>query len=72
MVRGSLKGISILESNNDICLQLFTDDTNALLHNDDQSIDAFWNHLNTFCLASGSRVNHNKINNKTMVRKPPP
>ena len=71
MNQGALKGIAIPGSPTDLCLQLFADDTNALIHNDDQSIASFWDCLGTFCLASGSQVNHSKTGIKTMNKLPP-
>lgn len=59
MGRGALQGIEIPNSPKDLCLQQFDDDTNAVFINS-SSINSFLDYLNTFCLASGSRINHTK------------
>ena len=66
MHKGKLKGIKVKGSNTDLCLQQFADDTNAVMQEDDQSVQAFGDCLNTFCLASGSIINHTKTGFKSL------
>ena len=40
------------------------DDTNVVTENDPLLTSSFWNFLDTFCLASGSVINHSKIGYK--------
>ncbi|MCO5606714.1 hypothetical protein L7F22_060904 [Adiantum nelumboides] len=54
------QGIDIPGTDNPLCLQQFADDTNAVMSNDDQSINQFWICLKVFCSASGSSINHTK------------
>ncbi|KAI5064482.1 hypothetical protein GOP47_0021152 [Adiantum capillus-veneris] len=56
----------------ELCLQQFADDTNRLLSNDDRSIESFWQCLATFCLASGSQINHGKTGYKASSGSSPP
>lgn len=60
MNRGELQGIKIPNSLKYLCLQQFADDTNALVINNPSSVNSFWECLNTFCCASGSKINHTK------------
>lgn len=54
-----------------MCLQLFVDDTNALVANKEASLKLIWNCLQIFCSASGSKINHNKTGVKTHGRSIP-
>lgn len=60
LLKGKVEGIKIPQCDKDLCLQQFADDTNAIILNNPQSIDNFWDCLNCFCLASGSVINHAK------------
>ena len=62
---GEITGIQI-PGDNQLCLQLFADDTNALLKNEDRNLRVFWECLETYCLASGSVINHSKTGVKTL------
>ena len=42
-------------------MELFVDDTNASIANEEESIKEFWECLNIFCKASSSAVNHKKM-----------
>lgn len=53
-------------SNHDLCLQQFADDTNVVMQENDQTVQTFWEYLNTFCLASGSLINHSKTGFKSL------
>lgn len=68
---GAIKGLSLPNQREQMCLQQFADDTNALVLNKDASLTCFWKCLDTFCLASGSKINHNKTGYRT-GKKPPP
>lgn len=50
---------------------MFVDDTNALVKNEDSSIESFWECLQTYCKASGSVINHNKTGIRTSIQLPP-
>lgn len=67
---GQLKGISLSDQEK-ICMQLFADDTNALIKNEEASLKCFWNCLDTYCLASGSQINHQKAGVKTYIADTP-
>lgn len=41
-----------------MCVQLFADDTNALVANKDPSLREFWHCLKLFCSASGLQIDH--------------
>ena len=41
-------------------MELFADDTNALVAKEEESLKEFWDCLNIFCKASGSTINHRK------------
>lgn len=58
--KGELKGIQ-LGNGDEVCTKIFSDDTNALVYNEDISIGSFWECLQTFCNAARSVLNHNKI-----------
>lgn len=58
---GTIKGISILGNDKDLCLQQFVDDTNSFVHNDPCYVNSFMSCLEVFCSASGSVINHEKI-----------
>ena len=57
MDQGKIKGIKI-DENEQVYLELFASDTNALIANEEESIKEFWECLNIFCRASGSSINH--------------
>ena len=59
MDKGKIKGIRIDEKEQ-VCLELFADDTNPLVANEEESLKEFWDSLNIFCKASGSSINHRK------------
>lgn len=56
---GAIKCIT-LPNGEQMCLQLFGNDTSALFINEQSSLQAFWQCLDTYCLASGSMINHSK------------
>lgn len=58
MQKGQMRGLHLPGSNKQMCLHLFADDTNVLVSNEE-----------TFCLASGSSINHQK---KLYPPPPPP
>ncbi|KAH7415806.1 hypothetical protein KP509_14G061700 [Ceratopteris richardii] len=60
LTEGKINGVSIPNSPTPLCLQMFADDTNVVLKNDNQSLTKFLDCLDVFYLASGSRVNHSK------------
>ena len=60
MQHGLIKGIPVEGFPNDLCLEQFADDTNALLLNDPSNLDQFLMCLELFCRASGSVINHHK------------
>ncbi|MCO5586796.1 hypothetical protein L7F22_040738 [Adiantum nelumboides] len=64
--QGHIKGISIPGIERKLCLQQFVDDTNALLNNDEDSVNGFLDCLNDFCAANGSRINHSKTGVKAI------
>ena len=68
--QGKMEGIHLPGQHGHMCLQLFADDTNALVANKEGSIKTFWECLNTFCLASGSMINHAKTGIKTLNKQP--
>ena len=64
METGVLQGIK-LPNNQHLCMQLFADDTSALIKQDERSLHAFWECLEIYCLASGSAINHSKTGIKS-------
>lgn len=68
--QGLVQGVSLPGKGKPMTLQLFADDTNALLKNDPHTILQFW--LETFYVASGSVINHQKIGIKTEQAPPSP
>ena len=54
-----------------MCTQMFADDTNILINNEEDNIKVLWSCLQTYCDASGSRINHNKTGIKTLIEPPP-
>ena len=67
---GDLQGIS-LPDNKQLCMQLFADDTSALIRNEERFLKSFCECLDIYCLASGSAINHNKIGIKTSTNLTP-
>ncbi|MCO5583429.1 hypothetical protein L7F22_037340 [Adiantum nelumboides] len=65
MQTGKLKGIKVEGASDDLCLQMFVDDTNALLNADDASAASFLDCLSIFCTDSGSVINHSKTGFKS-------
>ena len=59
MDKGKIKGIRI-DAKEQVCMEFFADDTNALVANEEESLKEFWECLNIFCKASGSSINHRK------------
>ena len=59
MDKGKIKGIKI-DVKEQVCFELFADDTNALAANEEESLKEFWDCLNIFCKASSSSINHRK------------
>lgn len=64
-----LSGIK-LGNGEQICSEMFADDSNALVANDDLSLRSFWQCLETYCPASGSKINHNKTGIRAMIEDP--
>lgn len=60
-----IESIKLPQSSKQMCLQLFVDDMNALVANKEASLKEFWNCLQIFCVASGSKINHSKTGIKT-------
>ena len=71
ILSGHLHGISLPNSNEEMCLQLFADDSNALVRNDSRSLVTFWQCLDIFCRASGSKINHSKTGIRSSITPPP-
>lgn len=67
---GRVKGVT-LGNGEQVCIEMFTDDTNALLENEATSIAHFWECLHIYCKASGSVINHNKTAIRTFIQSPP-
>ncbi|MCO5567330.1 hypothetical protein L7F22_021020 [Adiantum nelumboides] len=59
LTKAIMQGITLPDGRQQ-CLSQFADGTNGLLHNDEQSLQSFWECLHIFCTASGSRINHAK------------
>lgn len=51
-------------------MQLFDDDTNALVPNKEEALKDFWRCLDTFWLASSSIINHAKTGSKSYTKIP--
>ncbi|MCO5563516.1 hypothetical protein L7F22_017160 [Adiantum nelumboides] len=60
MSEGKIKGIQLPNSKGQQCLSQFADDTNGLIANEEESLWEFWQCLQLFCVASGSKINHSK------------
>ncbi|MCO5562061.1 hypothetical protein L7F22_015687 [Adiantum nelumboides] len=60
LASNKMQGIQVPGSTKQLCLQQFADDTNAIMKADEQSSITFLKCLETFCLASGSQINHSK------------
>ena len=70
MEKGEIKGIQI-EENSQICLEMFADDTNALVANEEPYLSQFWDCLHVYCKASGSAINHHKTGIICKGKEPP-
>ena len=46
-------------------MQLFADDTSALINQEDRYLEAFWDYLNIYFTSVGSIINHQKIGIKS-------
>lgn len=68
--KGALAGIR-LPNGEQMCTQMFADDTNCLISNEEGSIKALWECLQIYCSASGSSINHFKTGIKSLIEPPP-
>ena len=68
--KGEIQGIT-LPNGGQMCTQMFADDTNILINNEEDNIKTLWSCLQCYCEASGSRINHNKTGIKSLVETPP-
>ena len=70
VIKGEIQGIT-LPDGEQLCTQMFADDTNILINNEEDNIKSLWDCLQVYCEASGSRINHNKTGIKTLIEPPP-
>ncbi|KAH7331602.1 hypothetical protein KP509_20G042500 [Ceratopteris richardii] len=68
--KGKISGIKIPNYQDELFLQNYVD-PNLVVHNDPQSIECFWEVLDTSYLASGSKVNLSKTMKKTINNETP-
>lgn len=59
--KGNLCGIVLPDRESQLCLQLFSDDTNGLIRNNDMLITTFQECLQIYYIAYGSRINHERL-----------
>lgn len=69
--KGEISGIQI-PNGEQMCIQMFVDDTNAIIDNAEESTKALWECLQIYCEAPGSSINHTKIGIRTLISLPPP
>ncbi|MCO5576231.1 hypothetical protein L7F22_030040 [Adiantum nelumboides] len=67
---GKMQGI-VIDNGDQICIEMFVDDTNAIMQNDVDCIANFWECLHIYCTASGLVINHTKIGFRTSIQNPP-
>ena len=60
----------MLGNGSQVCIEMFVDDTNAVVENEEGSVSYFWECLQLYCIASGSTINHSKIGFKTKIQRP--
>ena len=65
-----MKGVNLARGDF-IGLDMFVDDSNALMANDPDSISCFQECVNIYCKASCSVINHKKTGIKCMIEDPP-
>ncbi|MCO5572277.1 hypothetical protein L7F22_026030 [Adiantum nelumboides] len=65
-----MQGI-VIDNGDQICIEMFADDTNAIMQNDADCIANFWECLHIYCTASGSVINHTKTGFRTSIQSPP-
>ena len=61
----------ILGNGEQVCIEMFADDTSIVVENDDRSIAQFWECIQIYCQASRSLINHSKTGMRVNIRKPP-
>ena len=65
-----MKGI-LLPNKEQMCIQMFVDDTNAIVANEEQSLQCFLECLTIYYKASRPKINHTKTEIKSLIEEAP-